>query len=414
MIDGVKIVIRQPGYAGELFQNQTFSFISEVSEATGELVNAKKADYQGLKIRIYNSGTVIISGSLHKFHNSGQHNHDDFFLKDVYSIVNAWQALFQFDPCTAKIVNIEFGVNIKPPRPCREILKNLILHKRQPFEKVSFYNSNFRESSHQQYYVKCYDKAKQYHQDKEILRFEIKFVKMAELNDLGIKHFSDLLNKDVYPKLGSILCHSWDEVLLIEPHKRQKLTDKQKSKYAEYQNPNYWITLAENPKSYLFNKEVRKFKKLLPENNLHSQIGQLIRSQWQKLSEKTEVEKTELAKINHLCKELVLAIPPRTCIVTGIAIDMQRSNSRFLSIAGLKYLRKTDPEKFREIEKRYSSRKYKGTLKHLLEIAHHIRDAYTNPVHNNKRDIKNLYDRNPALFDQKELIQPDRLLISNL
>ena len=238
MIDGIKLLIKNPGFAGQLIQNPIFDFVLKVSDSTAEIKDGKEAKYKGLTIRVYNSGVVIISGSLHKFKNNGLYNYDNFYMSEVIEVIHKWQKLFGFDLNTVKIENLEFGVNLIPPIPTKEVLKNIVNHKREPFKHVSHPNSDYIVCVHQQFIIKTYDKSKQYNQTSQLLRVEDKYLKMAELNSIGINYLSDLLNHEIYMKLGQILIDTWNEILYIDQTVNiEKLTLKQREDYKNWINP---------------------------------------------------------------------------------------------------------------------------------------------------------------------------------
>eukprot|EP00825_Cyclidium_porcatum_P004221 TRINITY_DN11963_c0_g1_i2.p1 TRINITY_DN11963_c0_g1~~TRINITY_DN11963_c0_g1_i2.p1 ORF type:complete len:285 (+),score=17.49 TRINITY_DN11963_c0_g1_i2:795-1649(+) len=216
MIDGIKLELKNPDFAHQIRLNPNFDFINEVNEKTGVIEDCKTAKYKNITIRVFNSGLVLITGSLHKFKNNGVHNYDDFNFNEVIVMIDEMQKLFEFDLNKVKIDNLEFGVNITPPIPTKEVLKHLVCHKREPFKQITYPNSDYRECKHQQFIIKIYDKAKQYNQTEQILRVEVKCFKMGELNRIGIYYLSDLLNIDVYPVLGQMLTETWDEILYID------------------------------------------------------------------------------------------------------------------------------------------------------------------------------------------------------
>jgi hypothetical protein len=93
---------------------------------------------------------------------------------------------------------------------------------------------------HQQFIIKTYDKSKQYNQTSQLLRVEDKYLKMAELNSIGINYLSDLLNHEIYMKLGQILIDTWNEILYIDQTVNiEKLTLKQREDYKNWINPNW-------------------------------------------------------------------------------------------------------------------------------------------------------------------------------
>ena len=109
---------------------------------------------------------------------------------------------------------------------------------------------------------------------------------MPELNKIGIKNLSDLLNPEIYKKLGQILTDTWNEILYIDNSVNiEKLTPKQSEDYKNWINPNYWQGLAKR-QDKKFNKENVRYQKVVYENseNIHAQISKLISEKWNVLT----------------------------------------------------------------------------------------------------------------------------------
>lgn len=438
-VDGFKIKTIDKDYANRLIQNPNFDFISTFSNSTGEIKDGKEARFRGLIIRVYNSGVVLVSGSFHKYKNDGVHNYDSFYLVDLIKIIHEIKELLCFDLTTAKIENLEFGVNITPPLPTKEILKNIISHKRESFKSVSHPNSDYKECVHQHFIIKTYDKAKQYSQSNQILRFEAKYLKMAELNGIGINYLSDLLNISIYGKLEQILNDTWNEVLFIDPTvNNSKLTVKQQEDLKDWINPHYWNQLTEHPIKKKFNTEKDRYQKIIKENsqNIHYQISKLITKKWEQLTEipiinqeiLTNIKSSENQKtgtITHLYKGLIIPTPKKwtnpklfkICPVTRQKIHNQRSGSKFLSIGGLKWLCENDKQTFEKLRIEMLTKRWlTETLDiQIREISHQIRNRYfnpsNNPRNNAKTSIKKVYSY-PVLFNSCEFMKPDKLKLA--
>lgn len=388
MIDGIKLFDRNKPFADQVSRNTVFDFTRVVSESTGEMQNKSIAKYRGLKITLYDSGAVEIDGSLHKFWNKGEHNHNDYALIEVFNTLYEMTSIFGSQILSMPLRNVEIGLNITPPINTATVLESLVLHKRAQIKSATFNNSDFREAAHQRYYVKIYDKGLQYKQPTDILRIENKCVKMNELNALGLHTLTDLLNIEIYPKLKAVLLATWKDVLLIDPTiKETESTPKQRAKLKDWENPRYWLTLSRNEKSYLLNKEIDKYRNLIVKysDNIHGQILTLLTEKWQKLTdfpaavldEKRQkltdflentpkaapcirlepVQSKKTAKINPLYTRLIFANKKnevKKCKVTGLDISMQKDESVFLCTTGIKFYKEHCPEVYNELKKRLS------------------------------------------------------------
>ena len=87
------------------------------------------AEFKNLKFELFESGTMTIEGSLHKFWNHGYHNFDDFDLIDVIQALEEIQDIFDIHPSQMILRRVELGINFTPPYPTNSILESLILHK---------------------------------------------------------------------------------------------------------------------------------------------------------------------------------------------------------------------------------------------------------------------------------------------
>jgi hypothetical protein len=77
MIDGTKI-LNLPVIIEELLNNRYILFPIHVNEKDGEILNNTRfAKYKDLTFSIKNNN-VKLNGSLHKYHNNGIHNYNDF------------------------------------------------------------------------------------------------------------------------------------------------------------------------------------------------------------------------------------------------------------------------------------------------------------------------------------------------
>ena len=433
MIDGVKLRIRNLSFANQLISNPIFEFILEVKEKTGEINQCKTAKYKNILIRVYDSGLVLITGSLHKFKNNGEHNYNTFFLYEVFEVIDEWQKLFGFDLMTVKIENIEFGVNIIPPIPTKEIIKNIFSHKREPFKQIAHSNSDYKECKHQQFIIKTYDKAKQYNQNDPNFRIESKYIKMAELNRIGIYYLSDLLKPEIYTVLGQILNDTWKEVLFIDQTVCiEKLTLKQREDIKDWINPLYWLGLTEHRIKKKFNTEKGRYQKVVLEysENIQAQISNLISEKWEQLTNKPKSlrtekreqlsnfpnrQETETGIITPLYNELIVPDKGKRCIITGLPIRNQQPGTKYLSPKSIKWYYENAPETYQKRLKSLLSDKW--LIRHrdepkevyFSEIYHQIRNKSRDPINNFKRDFKNLENKGLKLFPTIDLLSPEKL-----
>ena len=185
-----------------LLDNDYLVFTREVDLSTGEIVTTnkrgrtitgfRKAVYKDLTFKIYDTWSVFLYGSLHKYHNGGSHNYDNFYLKGIKEVLNDLQNKFNIHPSCCVLKNAEVGVNVKLEVSPNDVLEACLLHKTSVFERMRYTGGGrYIQCKHSQYIVKIYNKTQQYLNrglapEKNILRFELKFTKMEYFNSLGI------------------------------------------------------------------------------------------------------------------------------------------------------------------------------------------------------------------------------------
>jgi hypothetical protein len=404
MIDGIKILTPPPpGIETRL------KFSSVVNDSTGE-ITMKTAQSNGLYFSIRKEN-LLVTGSLHKFFNAGIHNHNDFRFTDLQETLTKLNQLYAI-PFEAKIQNIEYGFNVITPFPVSRFLNSVFLYNGKPFNIIRERHFNYYQNARQRFILKLYDKGLQYHLDQNILRIETKVFKMAHLEKTGISCLSDLLEIDKIKELGNNLLRDFNQIICCESP--TKVTN---NKHREFilqgLSFNYWHELKETDYR-LYENKLSKFKGLVIKyglNHFQKEVAKLLSK---KLGILTEVQKIEFRDFNTLYIPLI-SLNQRLCPITGLSIAMQRAGSTFLCIAGIRFYYENDKSKFDELKKRLSTKWINAPLKtQFREIAHSIRNEFYNPRHNNARDIKHLLDRNPSLFNQKELVNPERLAVSTL
>lgn len=276
--------------------NPLLDFEVKKSVRTDQERSKRIAHYQSLDFIIVSTGRMFIHGSLHMYFNfmkgikaPNQKTANEIkkgFNGNDYTLLNFVETLMdieerfnvRFD--SSVLHNLESGVNLLHAFITKKILNNLMLHCGDVFN--SPIHEPFREVEQSHYYVKVYDKQKQYGLLKRLLRFELKYMKMYDLNKLGIYCLNDLLNKDVLKRLEALLIKQWDRILMFDyTIKKELLKGKEYERALLYSNQNYWVDLAPNrrhrPKQY--------YKKLEAKYGEHvqNQIKELISEKWNEL-----------------------------------------------------------------------------------------------------------------------------------
>jgi hypothetical protein len=242
MIDGIKIYDLKTD-PNQLLQNPYLAeyWNTTVHNSDGTYKYGL-AEYFGLKFQLKH-GKVRLQGSVHKYRNAGRHNYDDFKAVDVAEVVRELSECFEIDTAQTLLNNVEFGVNVVLPFGVHIVLDNLIVFKGEPFIKVVEDGMSYYQCKKTHFIIKCYDKGKQYNLPDNVLRFEIKVMRMQYLETKGIKlrYLSDLLNMDIYEPLGNILTEVFEGILFGDNTLNEKaLNTKELEIFLRGSNPKAW------------------------------------------------------------------------------------------------------------------------------------------------------------------------------
>ncbi|WP_288882559.1 hypothetical protein [Pedobacter panaciterrae] len=260
MYDG--IVIRFPDLNGRpgLLNNPNLEFFRDQKE-TGEVItesdklkynglNFSHAEYKGLHFRVYDNGSIIIRGSLHKYFNEGKHNLNRFTIKDVKMTLQNLNREFGINLEKARVNSLEIGVNLSTSFSVKKFIDRLIVYNNKPFEAMDC-KGHGRQTQRQgvQYYLKIYDKGTQYisYTNENILRYEVKIIKMEYIRK-GPIYLADLLEAQFVDRSIEIARNCFQDILIKEIVNRKKLTEKEELLYSNCINPLYWQHLKDKSK----------------------------------------------------------------------------------------------------------------------------------------------------------------------
>ena len=340
------------------------------------------AFYNGLEFKIYENGTITLSGSLHKYWNKGSHNFNDFNFDAFTAVLNDLKSKFNIVLENCIIKCLEVGINIIPPIPTNQILDYCFLHKTKPFEyKINSDEGKYKQVQHSQYIIKIYNKAQHYKSkgfdiQTEILRFEIKYTKMQKLNERGIYNLKDLFEYGLQNFKVEVLTE-FNNILFYDN------TIKSESKLLEkYKNPLYWIELLSHRTKNLFNYH-RKILKIITSTssqNIQLQTAEIMNKKIDFLNSNTTQIDPLIILSKHVVSHNQITSKNTLCKVTGFNISMQKDNSILLSHTGLKYYYKTDRKIFEQLKRKYLSKQWSGANfeTQIKEIAHNIRNTKSN------------------------------------
>lgn len=290
MIDYFKALINIQNEARlrQLASEGVFSTrIDDVDPETHELIKEAYI-YENLYIRSTNKG-LLIRGSLHKYRSRIKgiatrkqiekyqgFNGDLFTLSDINETLQTLCEVIGFAPSLAVLQNIEIGVNCEVSFDPKDFLKGMLFH-RSNFEYKTDHEGNYIQFNYQTYFLKIYNKGKQYDLPNNVLRVEIKVMKMIKLKEVGVnlETLNDI-NAITLLKAFEVLYNEFEAVTYYDHTLRlEELTDKQQGKVIEYQNRSYWQELGKDGKSRNLKQHHKKqLEAMIQEfsNNLKGQI----------------------------------------------------------------------------------------------------------------------------------------------
>ncbi len=259
-------------------------FISIADNAGREI--KKIASHKGLNIHIYPHDLIVFQGSLHKYWHGGQ-NYSDFTFSHICTAIDELCADFRFQPDSAILRKLEFGVNISGmPLDIAKLHGAFLFYKSQKFNDMAIRDPQGKllgvSCVLKQFVIKGYNKSVQYGLKKDTFRFELKTTRMqfikSILKDIGIDRplcLNDLKNQLLIQLLGAKLLSVFDQIILNDYRvKKEDVPKDRRLFWAMAQNPSYWASLREGTKEN-FSYHKHQFYDLLEAaagNNIHTTI----------------------------------------------------------------------------------------------------------------------------------------------
>jgi hypothetical protein len=423
MIDGIKILSLAANRDSFCDNPLIEPHIPPTNRKTGEVKNEpEQAEYRGLKFS-FHPNRIELNGSLHTFYNEGFHNYNDFHFRKLESVILELKHDLGIAPDKSVLNNMEIGVNIVLPFTPDRFLNQIIMHRGTPFTWQHDKTKRYRECSHTQFFIKSYNKGIQHQLNRYILRFELKYIKMERINQLGIKTLLDLIKPGNLEQLGKLVIKSFDEVLIgnLQVNYNQ-LNQRDRELFIQGHNEKYWMglkptdsTAPDYKKEYKrYERKLKRFNELLERTRANQQKKEIRELIIQKIDELCSPEKTGETDRNSLTenkgkltgkpeqkKRGKLTAPKKTktgendtllysvkmrhqptpknqkCFVTGLDIFNQKKGSKFLSKKTIREIYFQNPATFKKLLKQFGSKRpYTTNEKQCYYIAHNIRNQY--------------------------------------
>jgi hypothetical protein len=308
MIDGITIKVTLENFDSWL-RSVNLSLSINVETETGEIRTKKRNDklitthrgkwetFDIIIKEVLNTASggklfyLTMKGSLHKNHYRGT-NYQPFTWEQLQEQINHICTNLSINPTEAQISTLEVGVNIPTPFKVTPFFRaNIISYKGNSFNRYKPDSSGVCLGivcNLSQYAVKIYDKGLQNKLPDNLMRFELRYMKMQSLNNRGIKCVSDLQDIEKIYNLQDLLLNAWNDVLIYDVTqdvKKLHLKPSDNDLLINGQNPKFWEQLKENTTGDHFKYIRGKFKNLVAKygKSWHPFIRELILDEWKNL-----------------------------------------------------------------------------------------------------------------------------------
>ncbi|MEN9981869.1 MAG: hypothetical protein RL542_1656 [Bacteroidota bacterium] len=275
MIDNIKIfATEKQRLENHIVNNGVIQLVSPFNIETGEIMEyPKRGKDFNLDISLTKQSSYI-KGSLHKYHNirndKGDQNYDDFSYSDIENEINSLLIKYELGDSNY-LTNLEFGLNIVVSKDPQLIIDNNVLMNncKAPNKNLKFSGrGDYKEFHTDSHWIKTYNKSKPFKLDSNILRLELKIIKKAYLNKLGVFKIEDLLNKNTLRRLYFDLKSKIECLVVVDEFDGKIIPLRHLNRLNEYMNPNYWIRLKSSKTSNQIYKLKKDFKLLLDKYQL--------------------------------------------------------------------------------------------------------------------------------------------------
>ena len=365
---------------------------------------------------------VSVRGSLHKYFNGGKHNANDFTPGMVRIAMRDLFGVLRLNPDVMRLGGFEFGVNIPLPFSPDRFINAIVAYnsgERVPIKTPDTKNKIGVVFEYGDYDVKIYNKSTEsgepYH-DMNILRVEIKIKRRKIVKNIRLESVSDLLEPVAWKEFIKWLRPVVDRLLIYEHGTvdDSSFSPLKKQLFRDGTTLNYWNLCRMDHSRQTYRNRIRSFENLIGKHStssLKERVNSLLQAKLDEIETMLENDVLNNEETSQTAclpdhSRTVVTLPTRVrgnlpgkascenakvCPITGLDISMQRKESRFLGITGIKFYMKHDPPVRDELLGRLSSRWEKAPLEvKIKEIAHSIRNEYYNPRNNAKRALMRL------------------------
>jgi hypothetical protein len=254
---GIKLTVCTDTQTGEIITKSHGSSITTKLLGRFEELKLVASVTQHFEQGKYSTTTcwLEVAGSIHKnaFNKENvarlYHSH---FKAEILRICEA----LMIDPKQAKLKCLEIGVNVETDIEVDGIINDrLLMYSTKPFIDYSpdrTGKSIGKYAKLSEYVVKCYNKGLQFSLSKNLLRLELRFLKMRKISKqpVGIVYLSDLLDVNKIREASKLLLAAWGKVFLYDPFIPEEIVPEANRRLLlDGENLKYWINLHKDNRS---------------------------------------------------------------------------------------------------------------------------------------------------------------------
>lgn len=355
-------------------------------------IDEDNKNIDGLHFRRDRFGSFTMDGSIHKFHNNGKGNADDYRFTDLADTMKRLYNELEINPEITQISRVEFGVNIILPINAEIVTDSVILFRNDSGESKTI--GRFFEFADYEFKI--------YRKDANILRVEVKVKNLRHLKQkkVYVRTLDDLLNENVLNGLKKILIQTFEDCMIINVPENvvSKLNDADGRKYAEYTNPLYWNKIRRNKKKNFSREKKRcdEFIKSIGATDLKNKLTKQIHEKCDYLLNYSDLKSVEFFKENN--QQINNEVSSFSSLDNSMKNTTTSTKENVIRCAGCESII-NNPRK----GQRFCSAKVVGE-----KSAHQCRNRDSNPRNNTKGAINKVLSI-PLIFDLRDIIDQKKI-----
>lgn len=233
------------------------------------------AEWEGWTFSANDTEVKEIRGSFHCSYYGGT-NWQPFTSANLHAVVNALCDALGLFGGELRIVNLEVGINLRPPLDARAIMSRMLFHGKRLPEPMEDTDRGMVFRHPGRYRLKVYDKGYQHPEAGDLYRFEVHVDRMKILERIGIRTVQDLLDPVKQEAARQFLLEQFDALFIVEPpNPFAGLRPAQRALLDNATSPAYWMALTPN-KRHRRRGTVERIYRAQPSPYLKDQLRALI------------------------------------------------------------------------------------------------------------------------------------------